>query len=351
MWLPGFVSLWAIGVFQVLSQGVIPLSAMAQEEAGEAVKPAREGFVRVLALEQEASGVPGQDPDRKLYQKMLIDSENRRLILILYRNGTQDPKEPPSEREVDRRIILHLNSDPPEVVELWDRDRTYYRTLQDLNKIQDERDRDEENTLRHLNEFPPHEQKALLEQNFLRRDGKRIVEVIKMEEGRKIFGHHCLQVKVFENGRNVIDAWMTRDIAGGESFYHLYKRLGAFSRQVLDRVEELKGLPLEAEITVVTGGPAYRISARCLSVKIEEIPVTDFDIPSNYQERKKDLPLIVPCGWSECGKEVERAEPRGGKVMVENIWYYFCSKEHKQKFLDRIDKLDREKAKRQIQSK
>jgi len=314
--------------------GLLPLWAAALPAAAGLEAPSgplQKGFVRVLAVEQEARGLPDQEPDQPLFQKMQIDNRSRRLILNLYRNPSKPPEPAPSSRVVERKIILHMNTDPPEIIEIWDGDRTFRRTSRDLNQIQEERDRHEAMILHHLNDLSAAEQKATLEENFLRRDGKRIVDVVVNDkERRKILGLDCQEVKVFENGRNVIHAWITRDIPDAQSYYNLYRRLGAFSEQVLARVAELKGLPLEAEIIVVTAAPAYRISARCISLKYEDIPETDFDIPAGYKEKKDDLPPIVPCAW--CGKDVERKEPGGRVITPDGKNHYFCSRDCQRKW-------------------
>jgi hypothetical protein len=295
----------------------ISASSWAAQAGGPPKTPAQPapqgGKVPVLALEQRALGLPGEEPNRPLEEKMLVDTSRNRVILLIYKpeppaagpGSGGGGAAPTARREVDRRIVLRMDYNPPEIYEISDRDRTYRKTQKDLNHIQDERDEIEETTLRHLKDISPAEQKSTLEEGFLRRDGKRIVTVERGER-KKILGHDCEEVKVLENGRMVVHAWLTREVAGARSFFQLYRRLGAFSREVLERVAGLEGLPLEAEITVVTGAPAYRISAQCVSVKNEEAAEADFDPPPGYQERKDDLPAVVKCAW--CEKPVERAE-------------------------------------------
>ncbi len=335
--------------------------------AGPAAVPG--ATIKVLSMDQEATGLPDQqDPDRATAQKMLIDPVSRRLILILFkpvpkedppatvppappagpsspagqnptsasasREGAATSPSPAPVREVDRRIILNMGVDPPEVLEIWDQDLTFRRTLRDLNTIQEERDKQEATFLNHLGDMTAAEQKALLEDNHLRRDGKRVVELVRGEARKKVLGHDCEEVKVFENGRKVIDAWVARDFLGAKSFFYLYGRLGAFSREVLDRVAGLEGLPLEAEITVVTAAPVYKISARCVAVKEDEvIPAESFEVPAGYKEMKKESPAVVPCAW--CGKPVERKEAK--RRMVPGGWIYFCSAKCQEAYAQKHD--------------
>jgi YHS domain-containing protein len=306
-------------------------------------------------MEQEAVGLPDQKSDLPVRQKLVLDGERNRLILTLFsepaggdgiegggggRGGgaaeKEDQKKAPEE--VDRRVILRMDYDPPEIYEIWDARRTYRKTNQDLNRIQEERDKQEATWLRHLGSMSAAERKNFLEENHLSPDGKRHVEVVRGGT-KKILGYDCQEVTVRENGRAVMHVWVTRDVAGARSFFHLYRKLGAFSKEVLEKVAALEGLPLEAEITVVTQAPEFKISAKCLSVKVEEVPDTAFELPAGYQERKDDLPALVKC--PDCGKEVEpdRAQYKIKNLGAETL--YFCSRPCWERYRKEADKRER----------
>ncbi len=314
------------------------------------------GQDRVLVLEQKAVGVPGQEADRVLEQRIVLDANGKRLVLHLFQSEVRtekadaegSPKAPAAPRILDRRVILRLDHEPPEIYEVWDGEKTFRRTIGDLNQLQEDRDRQEALELRHLRSRPAKEQEEYLRDNHVRRDGKRIVSVAKV--GNATFlGRPCEEVKVFENDREVIHAWVTRDVPGAKSFFHLYRRLGAFSKEVLDRVEEIEGLPLKAEITVVTAAPAYRISAECLSLTTEIVPSSVFDLPSAYQEKREELDPFVICPGPGCGKKFER-DQYGAKFPINNVSILFCSKtcfkrwdEERDKEFKRKNKAEREK--------
>jgi hypothetical protein len=312
-------------------------AAATKEGAGAGREKARP--VEVLVLEERAKGLPNEAPEKAIDQKMLIDPSGRRLVLIVYRDAPAAPgvepagpgSHPPAAgRQVERRILLRMDLDPPQVYELWDQSREFRRSGQDLNRIQEERDKYESSMLRRRHAMTAAERKSILEDNFLREDGKRIVTV---ERGgtTQLLGHSCEEVRVLENGRTVIRALVTRDIPNASGFFHLYRRLGAFSKEVLDKVADLEGLPLWAEITVVTAVPAYKISAQCLSVKREKLPLTEFDVPPTYREVKTDLPPIVKC--PNCGKDVERDAP-GAVLIVGGIKHFFDTEACKRKYRD-----------------
>jgi YHS domain-containing protein len=326
----------------------------AAQKAAESPAPA--GSIKVLALEQEANGIPGQKADQVSAQKMLIDPSGRRLILILYKPEAAVPpapdgSAPPSAptREVDHRIILNMSVDPPELIEVWDQEKTYRRTAKDLNSIQEQRDKQEAMQLSHLREMSPAEQKAFLEENHLLRDGRRVVDVSRNVATKKILGHDCELVKVTENGLNVISAWIAKDFHGATSFFNLYRRLGAFSREVLERVAGIEGLPLEAEIKVVTTAPTYTIGARCVAVKEDEaIPASSFEVPAGYKE-KKEAPAITSCPI--CGKPVERAETKY-RISAENgVIYYYCSKKCQDEGFANLDKALKNSPRPEIEKK
>ncbi len=311
--------------------------------SGDAEEPPA-GQVRVLVLEQKAIGVPGQEADRALEQRIVVDETGKRLVLHLFKTEPNSPKvagqgaskASEAPRTLDRRVILRLDHEPPEIYEVWDAERSYRRTVGDLNRLQEDRDRQEALELRHFGKLTAKEQEDYLKSNFMRRDGKRIVSVAKVGTAT-ILGRPCEEVKVFENDREVIHAWVTRDVPGAKSFFHLYRRLGAFSKEVLDRVESIEGLPLKAEITVVTAAPAYRISAECLSLKTETVPADVFDLPPAYQEKREELEPFVICPGPGCGKKFER-DQYGGKFTINNLTLLFCSKTCRARFVEERDK-------------
>jgi YHS domain-containing protein len=321
-------------------------------------KPPEEGKVRVLTLEQEARGLPDRPPEETIPQKLYLDSDGNRLAIVLYKvpataieGKPETPAGGPSStaREVDRRIVVDLSGKVPEVVEIWDADRSYRRTAKDLNGVQEDRDRYEAQILERLRVMSAAERKAILEENHIRPDGKRIVEIAEVKDQKKnILGHECTPVRVFENGRKVIDAWVAKDVQGAKSFYNLYRSLGAFSQQVLDRVSQIDGFPLEAEITVVTAAPAYTIGARALSLGNEDVPIAWFQVPPGYQE-KKDAPDIVECA-NGCGKQVETKEP-GGMVSRGGKTHYFCSKKCQNEWTEKIRQRGQEERAREAEGR
>jgi YHS domain-containing protein len=339
------------GILPLLAAGF--LSACGAAEApvpGDPAKPPEAGKVRVLTLEQEARGLPDRPPDEAIPQKLYLDPAGNRLALVLYKASvpasegkSEAPAGGPSAsgaREVDRRIVVTLSGKVPEIVEIWDADRAYRRTTKDLNGVQEDRDQYEAAILERLRLMSAADRKAILEENYIRPDGKRIVEVAEVTGQRKnILDHECTPVRVFENGRKVIDAWVAKDVQGAKSFYNLYRSLGAFSQQVLDRVSAIEGFPLEAQITVVTAAPAYTIGAKALSLGNEDVPITWFQIPPNYEE-KKDAPDIVTCA-NGCGKQVETKEP-GGMVTRVGRSYFFCSKKCQDKWTENLQQQGRE---------
>src|SRR6185369_5434890 len=66
--------------------------------------------------------------------------------------------------------------------------------------------------------------------------------------------------------------------------------------------------------TVVTAALEFKITAKCLSVKLKDQPDTAFELPAGYRERKDELPAVVKC--PTCGEEVE---PDRAQYKIRNL--------------------------------
>ncbi|MBI4586127.1 MAG: DUF4412 domain-containing protein [Planctomycetes bacterium] len=289
---------------------------------------------RAIIFEQKVSGLPGlqrpgQKEEKPALHRVTVELSGQRLAIeALVAEGEAGAKEAKMSERGANRIILRLDLETPRIYEIFDSARQYRVHAGDLNRLQVDRDIFEQDMLRRMPKFSAAEQEDLLKQNHLRRDGKRLVEV-KTGGIRPILGYNCQEVLVTENGRRVVRAWMTRDIGGGKSFYQLYRRLGAFSEEVLQKIDPVEGFPLEAEIKVITALPSYDLKAECVQVKESEVNTEIFELPPGYEEIK-DPPPVASC--PVCGKKFEWDQP-GGRYFEGNRELRFCSKDCLKKFV------------------
>ncbi len=152
------LALLPVVVLALAAGGSSPGRARAGEQAGAPPPQPKPGTVRALAMDQEVRGLPDKDPDKPVRERMLIDEANNRVLLVLYKGDKGDRKgegesakdAAPGKLEVDRRIVLNMSSQPPEVTEIWDGDRLYRRSTRDLNRLQEERDAWEADMIRRL---------------------------------------------------------------------------------------------------------------------------------------------------------------------------------------------------------
>ena len=293
--------------------------------------------VKALTLDQEAIGLPDERGDQPVSQTLVIEEAGTRVLL------TQKPVEGPPAKQPGkgRKVLLTLAEGTPEITEIFDAERAFRSTRGDLNRIQEDRDRQEAQWRRQLGALEPAERERYLSENHVRPDGKREV-LVERGAFRELLGQPCEEIRVLENGRVVLKAQVTRQIAGGKNFFELYAKLGAFSKQVLAELSQMDGVPLEAEIVVATAAPAFRIKISTRAIRREEVSPETFAVPAGYTERREDVSPFAKCPM--CGKQVEKdhASPLralGGETL------YFCSRDCRKKWDEEDDRRREQKAK------
>ncbi len=296
----------------------------------EEIKPT----LKVLQLEQEVTGLPDLQKGKSLKQKLTMDLKGRRVLLeVVAEKGKERPLS--LSREGANRILLRMDLSPPLIQEIIDKRKMFKLHEGDLNQLQEDRNIQEMNEIRHAKKQSAAERDKLLRDNFLRLDGKRIVEV-KEGEKKKLLGYDCKKVTVTENGRVVIEAWMAEKLSGGSNFYELYSHLGTFSKEVLEKTKSLKGLPLEAKIKVITAAPTFEIKA--VTTKVQPALMVSplfYDVPTDYREIE-DIPPLVKCPI--CLTEVERDEPPGGQIRLPELTICFNTASCKKTFIKALRK-------------
>ncbi|MEM7261897.1 MAG: hypothetical protein AAF488_07875, partial [Planctomycetota bacterium] len=231
--------------------------------------PTVPGFVFV----QEATGIPGRTESRAATQELLMTE--KRLALIDHRSG--------------QRFLMRLDEDPAGFYEISG-DLKEYTRGKDYAKIQNQRDEAERELIRRRSDMSEAEWASTAKANHLRVDappGKRETELTispapELELGEKKFDVE--RVVVTENGRVVVDALVTRDIDVKIPFFEFYRRLGAFSSEVLNELAKLDGVPIRAKFTVVTSTFAHPIEVVVRRLGHAEIPEFELALPDGATE-------------------------------------------------------------------
>lgn len=316
----------------LLIGGACRNSPAAPPDPGEDRSPERPGrgkvaaangkAIQALRIEQLTSGIPDPrpgKPSRQVRQIITIAESGDRLVFeqMVDRGPGGGPPEP------EMRHVLRLDRDPPVIWQMIGPDFTSYREFRgDLNKHQRDRDIYERSVLVAARRMNRKERRRILEQHHLRAKGHREI-VVTRGDRKQFLGRQCQRLVVTENGRQIIDAYVSDEVAGGQRFFDLYRRLGAFSSQVLEQLESIRGLPLKASITVVTRLPAYKLDVEVK--KIEEVQVDPAFFETGSAKKIEDTPQLLRC--PECGRDVERDKAvkwrRLGKLL------HFCSPECK----------------------
>lgn len=285
--------------------------------------------VPALRITQRTRGLPGSDADGgapPITQVLTVDEEGKRLRLE--DRASDDPA------RVTRVVILRLDRAPPVLWEVAPSGEEYREHRGDLNRLQRDRRVAEIQEIRIAKSYPAAKREQFFRENpWLRPDGSRVVAVEK-REGAMVLGRECERVVVTENGREILDARIARDLPGARrSYFHLYRRLGAFSEEVLEKLSDLEGLPLKAKITVVTALPVQVLEVEALEVVPAKVSAALFEPPPGAR-KVEDVPQEVAC--ARCAKKLP---PEPDRIPAkyrrkDGTYLYFCSEGHLEEWLD-----------------
>ena len=305
-----------LSLFTLIAVGLASLGsrhAAAQEAAPQKVAPQKAGgllrpppggavapstkTVRAVIVEQRTRGLPGPKGSRQAgRQVMAMDSSGKRLFMQEYR---QDE----NEREyLERFLLVHMEQTPPLVYSISPDGSRYLEHAGDMNDLQRDRLYVEENQRKLAEQLSPRQRKQFyIEHPHLSEDGIRRVAV-RREPGQELLGRQCERWIVEENNLTILDAQIATQFAGGASLFPLYQRLGAFSEEVLEKLREIKGVPLRGTITVVTALPRWTLDFEVTKLLEKDISAAYFELPPGAEQ-------IVP-------EEISRDCPMHGSVKT-----------------------------------
>jgi hypothetical protein len=297
--------------------GVEPRTALRLVYTTTGSLPGREK-ARDLKQEDHATEAPATST-----QQITVDASGLRLLW----------EEMGTDGKPTRRVILRADRTVPVIQELLDDGKSYRELSGDLNKHQQERTVQELAVLPLILGGSKAEREEFFRENpHLRPDGKREVKVIR--EAREPFlGKVCERILLTENGRPIIDGLITREVPGARSYYELFRRLGAFSDEVLRELAKVDGLLLRGKITVVTAlrVDAFEVEAR--SVEPVELRPDFFEV--DQLRRVEEVPREQQC--LSCGKSFESKS--GTRFVLDGKLVPICSEacaaQMRRKILDR----------------
>ncbi|MEM7167656.1 MAG: hypothetical protein AAF581_19545 [Planctomycetota bacterium] len=305
---------WASATFAAPQEAVTggAVTAAARPDQAEAKTAAS---LQGLRIRQETRGIPGRvgDGQQRIAQVIRVTKDRLRL---------DDP-------EAGSRLLLRLDGPEPRFYEVT-ADGSEYRQGKDLDKIQQDRDRLEKQQLAGILQEPRAKQDQMLAEAFLRRDGKREVAVTEKVADDKVLGHTCKRFIVRENGRIIVDVYTTEDFGVEIPFFDYYRRVGAFSDEVLKALQGIRGVPLKADFSVITAGLNYDLSVVATSAAVRPFEPSIFELPEGAKEIVEST--TAPCG--ECSKLVEKAAPPG-RLVINSEPIYFCCKDCRKAFQKR----------------
>jgi hypothetical protein len=281
--------------------------------------------IETIRIEQVTSGLPGSTSGKALSvrQVLSIDSVGKRLRLEQYSPG--------NEKALETLYLLHCGKEKETTIFTLPGGGKKYREFKgDLNENQRNRRVHEIEQLRIIQAYPARERRLAMKKLGLRKNGLREVNV-RWNEAADHLGLPCRRLTVQENDITVIDAVLTTSVPGQtadttSSYFEMFRRLGVFSEEVLDKLKGIEGIPLKAEITVITELPSYTISVEVRQLTREKIAAALFRIPAGAK-KIIDTPTESTCPI--CGKQGETE--RMGRVFTDRGVVYVdsegCAKE------------------------
>ena len=220
--------------------------------------------------------------------------------------------------------LFRLDLDP---VRFWELSPglDQYRDARRHEEIQDSRTRFEKQLITaQRKRLSTDEFERFLKRNHLKANASREVKLQVTEAAGNMLGYPYKHYLVLENGRVIVDAKVTEDLGLTIPFFEFYRRIGAFSDEVLEKLRGIEGVPLEATFTVVTDMLNHVIHTEVTDVTKQRLLPSYFELPPGAVE-VKDTPPIVECYWLDCRTRVETAAPPDKFVKDLRI-HYFCSK-------------------------
>ncbi len=262
---------------------------------------------RGLLLVQETNGAPGRQSSGVGRQTLAVTED--RLVMI--------------DHGTSQRFLMRLDQTPAQFFEISSGGREY-TTGKDYAQTQAQRDAWEEELRRNRMEKSDAEWRHALEKNHIREDGSREVVVSQESAPSVTLGDRAFNVKKFvvrENGRVIVSALVTQDLAVDIPFFEFYRRLGAFSEDVLVKLKEIKGVPLKADITVVTSSFSHALTSKLIQVEERELQLDTFELPEGADE-VTETPFVT------CHKTGVRFERTSGfkLMMVDGRTLWFAQK-------------------------
>jgi hypothetical protein len=120
------------------------------------------------------------------------------------------------------------------------------------------------------------------------------VEVKKLNEEKEIAGCKCRRVVIEEEGKVVIDLWITDKIDVKANLSEILANVAPFSKSVKKAIKNLKGFSLKTTYTFSIAGWTYTNSAEAKEIKTDDIAEKKFAIPEGYKEVPDTTPMFKP---------------------------------------------------------
>ena len=119
------------------------------------------------------------------------------------------------------------------------------------------------------------------------------VEIENIEETKEIAGHTCTHAVIKEEGKPVVDVWLTDKLETDVNLSQILSAVALFSPSVKEKTKNLKGFSLKTTYVFRVAGQTNTNASEAVEVKTDEVPAEKFAIPEGFKKEDSALSQAI----------------------------------------------------------
>ncbi|MBN2009200.1 hypothetical protein JW960_07625 [candidate division KSB1 bacterium] len=106
-----------------------------------------------------------------------------------------------------------------------------------------------------------------------------------LSETKTINGHNCKKVIMMMNNEPMVTMWMTDKYDLGDDFVEAYQKMGLFKGTFSEDVKNLKGFPMQTEMSMDTGFGTVSTNTVVTKIVEKSLANSDFNLPAGLTKQ------------------------------------------------------------------